>query len=441
MSFSRKAAAKNAVWRRVLSPLALVAVAGVGLAGVHAPAAAQKKKEQAAPKASYSKEFVAAYQPVQAQATAANVDYNALKASVPSFTAAATTPDDKLAAGRMVFTIGQKTSDNALALQGAEMVLASGKADPTTVGQFNFVAGQLAYNLKDYAKARAYTEAAIKAGYTDNDPQLMLAQAYFAENQFAPGLKVLSDAIEARKAAGQPVPEAWVKRGLATAYSNDLTADAHKWALMYARDFPSQTSWGDAIAIAVNTGNYQPAEMLDLLRLARRTNGLRTRAMYLEYIDAADARKLPNEVVTVLDAGVAAKLVDNNLQLVKDARAVAATRIAADKAELPALQRDANASGAKLVTVMAAADTLLSYGKAAEAEALYAKAATMPGANVPLVLTRMGIAQVDQGKYADAQTTFAKVQGARQQIANLWALHAEQKAGGTATAAASTTVG
>jgi hypothetical protein len=321
------------------------------------------------------------------------------------------------------------------------MVLASGKADPTTVGQFNFVAGQLAYNLKDYAKARAYTEAAIKAGYTDNDPQLMLAEAYFAENQFAPGLKVLSDAIAARKAAGQPVPEAWVKRGLATAYSNDLAADAHQWALMYARDFPSQASWGDAIAIAVNTGNYQPAEMLDLLRLARRTNTLRTRAMVLEYVDAADARKLPNEVVTVLDAGVAAKLVDNNLQLVKDARTVAASRIAADKAELPALQRDANAAGAKLVTVMAAADTLLSYGKAAEAEALYAKAATMPGANVPLVLTRMGIAQVDQGEYADAQATFAKVQGARLQIANLWALHAAQKAGGTTTATASTTVG
>jgi hypothetical protein len=440
MSFSRTAARK-AVLRRFLTPIALAAVAGIGVAGVHAPAMAQKKKEQAAPKASYSKEFIAAYKPIETQANAAGADFNALKASVPSYTAAATTADDKHAAGRMTLMIGQKTNDYALALQGLEMMLASGRADPASLGQFNFAAGQFAYNLKDYAKARTYIDAAIKAGYTQNDPQLLLAEAYFAEKQYAPGLKVLSDAMAARKAAGQPVPEAWLKRGLATAYSNNQTAEAHKWALMYARDFPSQTSWGDAIAIAINTGNYQPAEMLDLLRLARRTNTLRTKAMYLEYIDAADARKLPNEVVTVLDAGTAAKVVDNNIQLVKDARSVATSRIAADKAELPALLRDANGAGAKLVTVMAAADTLLSYGRSAEAEKFYAKAAAMPGANVPLVLTRMGIAQADQGKFADAQATFAKVTGPRQQIASLWALYAAQKAGGTTVAAVTTTGG
>lgn len=438
MSFSRKIAV-----RRILSPLALAAVASVGFAVVHAPALAQKKdkKEQAAPKASYSKEFIAAYTPVEAQANAAGTDFTALKASIPTFTAVASTPDDRAAAGRMTLMIGQKTNDYAVALQGLEMLLASGRSDPATFGQLNFAAGQFAYNIKDYGKARTYIEAAIKAGHTANDPELILAESYFAEKQFVPGLKVLTDAMEARKAAGQPVNEAWVKRALATAYTNNLTADAHRLALMYARDFPSQTSWGDAIAIAVNTGKYENAEMLDLLRLARRTDTLRTRAMYLEYVDAADARKLPNEVVTVLDAGTAAKLVDNSTQMVKDARTAAMSRIAADKTELPALQRDAGKAGAKLVTVMAAADTLLSYGKGADAETLYAKAATMPGANVPLVLTRMGIAQVDQGKFADAQATFAKVSGPRQQIANLWSLYASQKAGGGATVAATTITG
>lgn len=443
MSFSRKAARKT-VLGRFLSPLAMIAVAGVGLAGVHAPAAAQKKpKEQAAPKASYSKEFIAAYKPVETQANAATPDYNALKASVPTFTAAASTPDDKMAAGRMVFMIGQKTNDLAMSLQGVEMVLASGRADAATQGQFGYVAGQLAYNLKDYAKARGFVDAAIKGGYNANDPEIFLADIYFAENQFAPGLKVLSDAVAAKKAAGQPAPEDWYKKGIRNSYSNNLTAEAQQWSLMYARDYPSQTSWGDAIAIAINTGKYENPEMLDLLRLARRTNTLRTRAMVLEYVDAADARKLPNEVNAVLDAGESAKLVDGSIQLVKDARSVAASRITADKAEVPSLARDADAAGAKLVTVMAAGDTMLSYGRNAEAEKYYAKAATMPGANVPLILTRMGIAQADQGKHAEAQATFAKVQGARQPIANLWSLYATQKAGGapaaTTTAAATTT--
>lgn len=442
MSFSRKAAQKI-VLRRFLSPLALAAVASVGFGGVHAPALAQKKdkKEQAAPKASYSKEFIAAYKPVEEQANAAGADYNALKASVPTIVAVATTPDDKMAAGRMALLIGQKANDFALALQGVEMMLASGRTDATSLGQFNYVAGQFAYNLKDYAKARTYIDAAIKAGYTQNDPDILLAEAYFAEKQAAPGLKVLADAVAARKAAGQPVEEEWLKRGLAMAYQAKLNDEAARWALMYAREFPGQTSWGDAIAIAVNTGRYEKPEMLDLLRLARRTDTLRTGGMYLEYVDAADARKLPQEVMTVIDAGTAAKLIDGNVQLVKEARAEATTRIAADKRDLPALQRDAEAGGAKLVTVMAAADTLLSYGKAADAEKLYAKAAAMPGANVPLVQTRMGIAQLDQGKFADAQATFAKVQGPRQQIANLWGLYAAQKAGGNGTVAAQTTTG
>ncbi len=424
--------------RRLLPPLALAAVAGLGLAGINAPALAQKKdkKEQAAPKANYSKEFIAAYKPLEPQLSAATADYTALKAALPAVTAAATTPDDKMAAGRAVFSVGQKTKDFALALQGIDLVLASGRADRTTQGQFAFVGAQLAYNLKDYAKSRTLYQTAIDAGYTENDPELGLADAYFSDGKNAEGLKYLSDTMAARKAAGTPVSEAWVKRALATAYNNKLYPEARQWATVYAREFPSQTSWGDAIAINVNTADYAAPEMLDLLRLARRTGTLRTRAMVLEYVDAADARKLPKEVIEVLDYGKSAKLLDETVPMAKDARTVATGRLAADAKELPSLQRDANAAGAKLVTVMAAADTLLSYSKFAEAEALYAKAAGMAGANVPLVLTRQGIAQLEQGKHAEAQATFAKVQGNRKDIAALWSLYATQKAAGVTIAPA-----
>jgi len=420
----------KAVLGRSLSPLAFAATAVLGTVGVASPAAAEKKDAKPAPaaKANYSKEFVAAYKPLETQINAPGTDLATLKPSLPGLIATAKTPDDKLATGRVVFQVGQKTSDYALSLQGAELMIASGRADPKLTTQLQFAAGQLAYNLKDYAKARTYAQQAIDSGYAENDPQLFVAESYFAENNYAAGLKYLGDLMTARKAAGQPVSEAWVKKALATAYSNKLNADARQWGLVYARDFPSASSWGDAIAIAINTGDYANPEMLDLLRLAKRTGTLRTKAMYLEYVDAADARKLPNEVNQVLDAGVAAKLIDPSIQLVKDARTVATTRLAADKAELPALQRDANSGSAKLVTVMAAADTLLSYGKSTEAETLYAKALNMAGANKDLVMTRMGIAQIDQGKFADAQATLAKVSGVRQPIAALWGLYAAQKA-------------
>jgi hypothetical protein len=55
--------------------------------------------------------------------------------------------------------------------------------------------------------------------------------------------------------------------------------------------------------------------------------------------------------------------------------------------------------------------------------------------DTPRVLTRLGIAQADQGKTADAAATFAKVEGARQAIARLWALYTQQAAKTAAPAA------
>ena len=439
MTFSRKPRRALPI-ARVLSPFAFAAVAGLGLAGAHAPAMAQKKdrKEQAAPKASYSKGFVAAYRPLEAILKNPAPDFAAAKAALPAVAAAAETPDDKMALGQAVVSIGQKSNDSATLREGIDMVLASGRADPTQQGPYSLLGAQLAYNAKDYTKALALYQGAIAAGETRDDPQLGVADSYIASGQVAEGLAYLSSQIEARKAAGQPVPDTWLKRGVASAYNNKLSAEAQRWALLYAKEQPNRTSWNDAVAIVINTSRYAPPEMLDLLRLARATGTMQTRDQYLEYVDAADARKLPQEVVSVIDAGVAAKLLTNDIAMVQDARSTASARIASDRTELPSLQRDASAAGAKLVTVMAAADTLLSYGKYPEAEAMYAKAASLAGANAPLIQTRQGIAQFYQGKHDEAQASFAKVQGPRKPIADLWALHSAQKAAGTVIGPAAT---
>ena len=105
-------------------------------------------------------------------------------------------------------------------------------------------------------------------------------------------------------------------------------------------------------------------------------------------------------------------------------------------------ERDARKASATEATVTGAADALLSYGEPANAEELYTIALGKPGADMPRVLTRLGIAQVDQGKYAAAQETFAKVTGKRQPIARLWSSYAASKVMPTpapATAAADCT--
>ncbi|KZY54706.1 hypothetical protein A3736_02345 [Erythrobacter sp. HI0063] len=421
------------VFSKRSSTLALALALGMGgvlsVTALEAPAAAQKKKkdDDKAAKPQYSKGFVAAYNPVQQLDKDGDVE--AVKAALPGVIAAIENDDDRNVAGSLVYATGSKLSDTALRRQGLDMMLQSGKVPAESQPGYYLQAGQLAYQDEDWSAARTYFERAMELGYTENDLTPSIAETYFQEERFADGVTYLSQAIEAKRQAGQPVDEAWIRRGLAMAYNNQLDAQAREYSSMYVRDYPSATSWGDAIGILYNTSEIGGEDSLDLLRLARRVDGLRQSNQYLEYIDQADPRKLPGEVVAVIDEGYASGNLDRSNTFVSEARAEAAKRVKTDETELPELAKDARAANANLVTVMAAGNAFLSYGRAADAEEFFAKAATMPGANTPLVLTRMGIAQLDQGKYAEAEATFNRVEGARQAIANLWAIYTTQQAG------------
>ena len=408
--------------------IALTTGAVVAGAGFAEPAHAQKKKKQDEPKSDYSKAFIEAYTPFSQLSGSEAPDTAAMAAMLPAIKAAAQTADDRHAAGSAVLQVGQKTKDSALQYEGLEMMIASGKVSADLAPQYNFFAGQLAYVAEDYVKARHYIQAAYDLGYRENDPQLIIAQSYFAEDNHAEGLKFLSSAIAAREAAGETVDEAWIKAGIAAAYNNNLKTEALDYARKYVTLYPSQTSWGDAVAIVLNTDNFEYPEILDLMRLARRADALRDAQLYKEYLEAADPRRLPGEVVSVIDEGYASGKLDRSDMLITDWYKLAKERSAADLAELPSYAADARKGNATVKTVVAAGDAYLNYGKPAEAEEFYSKAVTMPGANTPLVLTRLGIAQLDQGKYAEAQATFQRVEGARQAISNLYSVYATQQA-------------
>lgn len=424
MIFTRLAR-KNGAASTFALAIALATGGMIGAAALEAPAVAQKKKKESKPK--YSKAFIAAYQPLEVVATTEPVDYASLKAGFQGLIAASENVDDRYAAGSFIYANAAKQQDFPTALQGMEMMLESGKVPAENVGQFNFVAGQLAYNAEQYAKARPYFQASADAGYTDNDPLLFVAESYFAESQPQQGLTYLGELISAKLAAGEKVDEAWLKRGLAQAYNNNINTEANKYAAWYAAEYPGESSWGDAIAVLLNTGGYQNPEILDLLRLGQRASVLRDSKLYLEYVDAADYRRLPAEVVTIIDEGYAKGMLDKTDPYVTDTRKQAAERTARDRADMDGLIADANASGASINTVLAAADTLLAMGRPADAEPFYTKALSMSGADRQMVQTRLGIAQFDQGKFAEAEATFEKVEGPRAPIANLWAIYATQQ--------------
>ena len=433
MTIFRRDSAKRS-FASFASALALVAGGAVAATAIATPAAAKEDKKPAA-KADYSKEFVAAYKPVEPMLKAATPDDAALKAAVPTLVASVKTEDDRFAAGNAIVQIGQKFKDQAITLQGLEMMLQSGKLEQDKVPNLTFVAGQLAYQANDFAKARDYFQKAAALGYTKDDPQGLIAETYFQQKDYAGGLKYIEDTTAKLQAAGQPVPEVMLKRGLAMAYNNKLYDQATAMAYLYAKSYPTPDSWGDAVAIALNTQDYDESQAYDLLRLAQKVGAMRNANMYKEFIQDGDPRKQPNSVLAAIDAGVASGKLSATDTFIATSRSQAQERIQADKKDLAAIAKDAQAPGAKLATVMTVADAYLDYKRFGEAEELYKKALAMPGANVPLVTTRLGIAQAEQGKTADAQATLGKVTGKWAGIARLWSLYAAQKASPAAAAA------
>jgi hypothetical protein len=424
--------------------LALAIALASGSALLVAPAftdaahAQKKDKKKDEGKAQYSKEFLAAYKPLEAALAAPGADIASLKPQLLAMVPLAISADEQQAAGGMIYNAGATGADQTLQLQGMEMLLASGKVAPDQVGRYSFTAYQLANALKDYAKARKHLQASIDNNFTSEristaDLEITMAEIDFAEGKYVAGLDYLSKAIAHRKAKGLPVDTAWYRRGITVAYSNQVVPQIYDLAVQWVGDYPSDDNWRDAVNLTRNLNEYEGPEALDLLRLARKVGALRDKQDYILYIEAADARRLPKEVKDLIDQAYAAGAVSKDDIYVADSLTTANSRIKTDMAELPVLEKDAKAASAGLRTVFAAGDAFLSYGEYAKAAGFYQKSLGMAGVERNTALTRLGIAQVGMGDYAAAQATLAQVEGARSPIAKLWSAYAAEQAAGAAT--------
>jgi len=427
---------------RNMTRTALAAVLALGVAvgsAVVAPQVALAEKAPKAPKVKLSKGFVAAAQPAQAALTAMvagdAATEAAAKTAVDAAIAAVVSPDDKYTAGSLLLTFGNKAKKVEYQRQALNMMIESGKADPATALQLYTAAGDLAFRAKDYVNAERLLQAAIDGGSTDASLKVLLGETYIANNQVAKGMATLKAAIDSSRVAGQVAPESWYRRGLASAYRAKAINEAGEFGAMLIKDHPTGANVGVAATIVRELANYGGQDTLDLMRLMGRSNGFAETRDYVEYIEAADPRRLPGETLDVIAMGLAAGKLRANDVFISDAKTQASGRLAADKASLVSYESDARKPTATETTISGAADALLSYGKAAAAEDLYKLALAKPGVDANRALTRLGIAQFDQSKYAEAQSTFAKVNGPRAPMARLWAGYAASKANPPAASA------
>lgn len=438
----------------LVSRVALAVALSSGLAaGVATPAVAAKKEK--APAATFSDAFRKAAAPIEKAMTDATAklpagagpnEFAAAKAQIDAalggdgkaaFEAAvptATTPDDKQALGGLMRNFGILSKDLAMKQRGNLLMLDSGKIPAASLGSVNYDAGVTAYQLKDFATAAKYIKAAKDAGYTDPNGQLdlILADSYKRTGNTDAVLQLARDDVAAAQARGVAPNETALRNALQQTYSAKQLAPSTEFAALLGQYYPN--SWSVAIGVVGQLAALPKDQDIDLMRLKFLTNAMTEKRDYFLYLEDVDPRAYPGEALKIIDHGIArGKLTAAEIAADK---ANTAGRVAADKATLPATAADANKPNATVARVTGAGDVFLSYDDAAKAETFYAKALGMPGADIAKVALRLGMAQALQGKYAEAQASFAQVTGTRVPVAKLWSAYAKGKAAPAAAPAA-----
>lgn len=364
------------------------------------------------------------------------------KAALDGAFAAIGNEDDRYLAGNLALNLGGVARDNALQRRGLQAMLQSGKTPAADVAKFNFYVGRFSYGLKDYPTAIAALQAAIGASYYEGNAEILLVETQAAAGDVPGALASLRKSVDRIAATGAKPPENMIARGYQIAYKAKMSPAVREWSAEAAKFHPTPFNWLGAFQLATETHGqeYTTHEEVDLGRLSKRSGALnyepRSRSReYVSFIQAAEARRLWPEVTAWAAEAIAMGALPANDPFIVEKKAMAATGLAADARDLAGMTRDAP-TAANGLTALGAADKLLSAGNATDAERLFKIALEKGGVDRDRVLTRLGIAQLDLGKFADAKATFLQVSGPRATLGRLGAILADTKAAAAAAPAA-----
>jgi tetratricopeptide (TPR) repeat protein len=425
-----RAGARSGIGSKFALAIALASGTVLTVGAIATPAQAQRQRQKAEGE-TLSRAFQPLYQQV-ADATNAGGDLTAAKAQVPAMVAAIGSEYDRFFAGNVLLQLGSKASDKALQRQGLELMVASGRADPANLGLFRYFLSGFAYDAGDYAGALREAQASLAAGFTGNfaeqqDPWLLVADSHFKLGQNAEGLAFLKNTIEQRLAAGQPVRDQWLTRALAVAYQQKMATEAGELSALLVKTNPTQTNWTQALQVVSALMQSDVQARLDVLRLMHLTGALSQRGEFESYVDVLDPRVLPTEAGRILEAGVQKGVFTTSDPFYTERKRIVDTRMSAEAGLAADYAGDA-ASASDGKPAFNAGDVYLSLGQYAKAEAMFALALQKGGVDRDQTLTRLGIAQVQQGKNAEAKGTFAQVSGTRTAVARMWTAYADSRA-------------
>ncbi len=420
----------------LLAAAAMMPLSAIPLAPVaHAQEAASE-----APQPKPSRKFNRVYN--EGIGTLQSGDAAAIAAAIQSMRSEVKNDDDRYLLGSYLLNAGNKTSDDALKLEGYGILAENALTPNKNKALANYFRGMLLHNAGQKNEASAAFAASSQASVGSGQSEVNIADFYRKSNEHALAVEWMVRGIDKQAAAGQEVPDNWYSFLGSTANASGNAALIHRAMVEIVSRSPRKDYLRDALTLYNRDNDLVNQETLDFLRLLRRQKALHSSRLYSEYVEMADARRYPAEVVAVLDEGFADGTISKSEVTFAESYNDAKSRMAGLRASFDQDERESLSSSNGFLAMLTG-DALFSFGEYARAQKMYEAAISKGGIvdndgrdQTDRARMRLAITKVNQGDIAGAKADFSAISSKhRKAIAEYWlATLGDSAAADTATA-------
>ena len=360
---------------------------------------------------------------VDLQTAVNKADYANVPAKIAAAQAVASTPDDKYAIGELQLKAAIAQKDNAGMAAAVDSISNSGFVDAATSSKLYASLGTTFYNGKQYDQAAAEFQKAATSDPRNAEVYSLLGEAKFAMGQKSEAASDFQRAIQMETAGGQKPEEALLKRAVSVAY-DARSPLAIELSRDLASSYPTPESWRNSIAIYRNYNHPDVEGTLDLLRLMQATGAMTSPGDYALFAEASADQSNFNEAQSIIDAGIAAHVVDPSNPQFRDIVAGLKGKPKATAADLAAAAK-MSPSADNLLHI---GDRYYGMGEYSKAADVYRQVLAKSGADKDVANLHLGMALAKGGDKAGATAALNAVGGSRADIAKYWMVYVQQHA-------------
>lgn len=336
---------------------------------------------------------------------------------------------DKYVANQMLAFAYARKGNNAEAAKAMEAQLNSGFVSGAEKNTILKALASVAYQQKNYSKSADMGRQLIAAGGGDAETYTLVAQSYYLQEKYADAAKFLGDYVATQERAGQ-TPKEQSLQLISDSYGK-IGNNAQSTATLekLVRYYPKPNYWNNLLYTMMRGEGINDRHMLHIYRLMQDTGTLKQANDYTEMAQIAMDQGTPGEAVTVLEAGITAKVFEEKAAADRNQRLLEAAKKAAvaDKDSLTKFEAEAKAAKTGEADI-ALGRGYLSYNMNEQAVEAFTRGIGKGGLkNAEEAQILLGVAQLRAKQKSAAVKTFNDVKSGDanyKRIAELWALHA-----------------